>query len=331
MLADLYGGTIEAYRDLETETDGGFRLPVLPAGLLYVGRDGALAASEAARWTATWPTAQPEVLAGAELLALEPALAPDLVACRLGIGFPIEPGSATAAFAEVGRRRGVDVVIGAEVAPAVVDGRVAGVTRDGSLEPAGAVIVAAGPWTAATVDPSGRWRPIRPIWGVVLAIALEAAPRHGLEAIDIDIEPDEAGATGAGDDGRRRAPDAGVDFSLVPAVGSSSLGSTFLTEEPDPAAYVESLRRLGSRYVPAVADAPLIGLRHCARPVSLDGRPLVGAAPWADGLWICAGHGPWGISTGAGSATLLVDQIIGRASAGVPSALAVDRFGEPAG
>jgi glycine/D-amino acid oxidase-like deaminating enzyme len=64
--------------------------------------------------------------------------------------------------------------------------------------------------------------------------------------------------------------------------------------------------------------------------VSLDGRPLVGAAPWADGLWICAGHGPWGISTGAGSARLLVDQIIGRESAGIPSALAVDRFGEPA-
>jgi glycine/D-amino acid oxidase-like deaminating enzyme len=295
-----------------------------------VGRDRAVAAAEAARWAATWPAAQAQVLAEDELLALEPALAPDLVACRLEIGFPIEPGSATIAFADLARRRGVEVVLGSTVVPAVIHGRVAGVMRDGSLEPAGNVVVAAGPWTPAAVDPSGRWRPIRPIWGVVLAVALAAAPRHGLEAIDIDIEPDEPGSTRAGDDGPRPAADAGVDFSLVPAVGSSALGSTFLTEEPDPAAYVEAIRRLGSRYVPAVADAPLLGLRHCARPVSLDGRPLVGAAPWADGLWICAGHGPWGISTGAGSARLLADQIVGRGPAGIPSALAGDRFGEPA-
>jgi glycine/D-amino acid oxidase-like deaminating enzyme len=269
------------------------------------------------------------VLAGDELLALEPALAPDLVACRLEIGFPIEPGSATAAFADLARRRGAEIVLGSSAVPAVVDGRVAGVTHDGRLEPAGDVVVAAGPWTPAAVDPSGRWRPIRPIWGVVLAVALDAAPRHGLEAIDIDIEPGEPDP--GGPDGTRLAPpDAGVDFSLVPAAGSSALGSTFLAEEPDPAAYVEAIRRLGSRYVPAVADAPLLGLRHCARPVSLDGRPLVGAAPWAERLWICAGHGPWGISTGAGSARLLADQIIGREPAGIPSALAVDRFGAPA-
>jgi glycine/D-amino acid oxidase-like deaminating enzyme len=163
---------------------------------------------------------------------------------------------------------------------------------------------------------------------VVAAIELEEAPRHGLEAIDIDIEPGEPGPGRPG--APRSAPDAGVDFSLVPAAGSSALGSTFLTEEPEPAAYVDALRRIGSRYVPAVADAPLVGLRHCARPVSLDGRPLVGPAPWADGLWICAGHGPWGISTGPGSARLLVDQIVGPASALIPPALAVGRFGEPA-
>ena len=318
------------YRELEAEADGAFRVPAAPAGLLYVGRDRALAAAEAARWAATWPAARPEVLDGDELLALEPALAPDLVACRLEIGFPIEPGSATTAFADVARIRGVEVALGSEVAPAIVNGRVEGVTNEGSLEPAGGVVVAAGPWTPAAVDASGGWRPIRPIWGVVLAIALEAPPRHGLEAINIDIEPDEAGTAGAGDARPRPAPDAGVDFSLVPAVGSSALGSTFLTEEPNPAAYIEAIRRLGSRYVPAVADAPLLALRHCARPASLDGRPLVGAAPWADRLWICAGHGPWGISTGAGSARLLADQIIGRGSAGIPSALAVDRFGEPA-
>ena len=85
---------------------------------------------------------------------------------------------------------------------------------------------------------------------------------------------------------------------------------------------------MGARYVPAVADAPLIGLRHCARPVSADGRPLIGAVGGMAGLFVAAGHGPWGISTGPGSARLVADLILGRlAPEGVPGSLDPDRFG----
>jgi glycine/D-amino acid oxidase-like deaminating enzyme len=148
-----------------------------------------------------------------------------------------------------------------------------GVSSGGAVEPAGAVVVAAGPWTPAVVDPSRAWQPMVVSWGVVASIVVADAPRHGLESIDIDIEPGDddpdgpAPADGAAGD---------VHFSLIPAIGSSALGSTFLAAEPVPEAWVDRLRRLGARYVPAVADAPLVGLRHCARPVSLDGRPLVG-------------------------------------------------------
>ena len=121
--------------------------------------------------------------------------------------------------------------------------------------------------------------------------------------------------------------DEDVEFSLAPTAGGSSLGSTFLPEEPDPARWIESFRRVGARYVPAVAAAPLLGLRHCARPVSLDGRPLVGPVPWCHGLSVIAGHGPWGISTGPGSAELLVDDILGHGPT-IPLALAVGRFGD---
>ncbi len=209
-----------------------------------------------------------------------------------------------------------------------MDGRrVIGVERAGRIEPAGSVVVAAGPWTPSIVDPSGSWRPIHPIWGVVASIALSDAPRHGLEAIDIDVEP----GGRAVDDDPGDATDGGVDFSLVPAVGSSALGSTFLPREPDPARWVDSLRRVGARYVPGVVDAPMVGLRHCARPASLDGRPLVGSAPWCDSLWIASGHGPWGISTGPGTARVLVERMLDPASEGLSPALAVDRFGVPDG
>jgi glycine/D-amino acid oxidase-like deaminating enzyme len=47
-----------------------------------------------------------------------------------------------------------------------------------------------------------------------------------------------------------------------------------------------------------------------------------------DGLFVAAGHGPWGISTGPGTARLVSELILGRiAQADLPDALAPDRFG----
>jgi glycine/D-amino acid oxidase-like deaminating enzyme len=336
VMAALYAATLTEYRRLASASDGAFALPAEPSGLLYVGRDPAVADRTAVAWAEAWPGAQPEIVDGAALARLEPALAPDLVACRLAIGFPVAPAAATEAFAALARRLGAEIVIGNGPARPAKDGdRVIGVEHGGSIEPAGAVVVAAGPWTPDAVDPTGRWQPIRPSWGVVASVIVPDAPRHGLEASDIDIEPPSSSTSDAAADARAGLGEAvgpgdeGVDFSLVPAAGSSSLGSTFLPEEPDPAVWLAALRRAGSRYVPAIADAAVVGLRCCARPVSLDGRPLVGAVPWADGLWVAAGHGPWGISTGPGSARLLVDAFLGDDPAVIPPDLAVRRFGSP--
>src|SRR5262249_26365883 len=148
-------------------------------------------------------------VSGADLVALEPALAPDLAACRLAIGYPVEPAAATRAFAARAAAAGAQIEMGEGVGLAVEGDHVVGVLAGGRLQPAARVVVAAGPWTPQVVDPSGRWEPIRPIWGVVASIALVDAPRHGLEAIDIDIEP---GGEGPNGDGDGPAADAGVDF-----------------------------------------------------------------------------------------------------------------------
>jgi len=328
VLAGLYRQTLAEYRRLADGVPSSFGLPSEPAGLLLVGRDVETALNTAEDWRRTWPATSPEVLSGDELVRLEPSLAPDLVLCRLAIGYPIPPAAATEAFAALADRLGVEIVLGDEARPVTLAGRIGGVRVGGSagrIEPAGIVVVAGGPWTAQIVDPDGRWRPIRPSWGVVASLALPDAPRHALEAIDIAIESADGEAPPAGTDGT-------VEFSLVPGTGSSSLGSTFLHDEPDPAAWLDALRTVGRRYVPDVAVAPLIGLRTCARPVSRDARPLVGAAPWTSGLWIVAGHGMWGISTGPGSARLVADAILGRPGGGsIPAELAVGRFGAPGG
>lgn len=59
-----------------------------------------------------------------------------------------------------------------------------------------------------------------------------------------------------------------------------------------------------------MADAEIVGRRMCARPQSVDGRPFIGAVGDADGLFICAGHGPWGISTGPASAAMAARAVL---------------------
>ena len=196
--------------------------------------------------------------------------------------------------------------------------RVLGVgLADGERVAASDVVVAAGPWTPAIVDPSGAWKPIVRRWGVVVPVTLPEPPMHVLEEAEISIEPD-----------AEEDDDAAHAFSLVTAAGSSSLGSTFLVEEPDPLALVSSIVRRGASFVPAIADAPRDPPRLCARPLSLDGRPLIGRLPGTHGLWVAAGHGPWGISTGPASGRLIADLVAGAASA-APASLDPARFGVP--
>ena len=72
----------------------------------------------------------------------------------------------------------------------------------------------------------------------------------------------------------------------------------------------------------------ILGVRACARPLSADGRPLVGRVPGSEGLWIAAGHGPWGISTGPASARQIAAAILGD-DGDLATATDPARFGSP--
>jgi glycine/D-amino acid oxidase-like deaminating enzyme len=312
VLVELHLETVALYGELE-----GFALPAEPAGLLSVTRDVDGARRLTAELSASHPGLRPRFVGTDEMASLEPSIASGVAACRLDIGYPVAPAAATRAYAALADRAGVDIRLGTEAVLARDRGRATGVVIDDELLAADEVVVAAGPWTPAIVDPTGVWRPIVPRWGVVVPVELDPPPIHVMEEAEISIEP------GAGEDEfARRA------FSLVTADGVSSLGSTFLADEPDPDATVPSLVTRGARFVPAIADARLGRPRLCARPLSLDGRPLIGRVPGIDGLWMAAGHGPWGISTGPASGRLLADLIDGRVD-GPPGALDPVRFGAP--
>ncbi len=326
VLVGLHLETVGLYRALAQNGEPGLTLPAKPVGLMLVTHDVALAKGLTDQLALSHPGLSPTFLGPEAAIAVEPSLAQGVAACRLAIGYPVAPAAATRAYAAWATRLGVDIRVGASARPWLSSGRVVGVElADGDRLPAEQVVVAAGPWTPDVIDPSGAWRPVRSLWGVVATVALPDAPIHVLEEAEIDIEPG-SGPAEPGENGT--ASQAGHAFSLVTAVGASSLGSTFLDEEPDAAALVPSIVARGASFVPSIASAQVGAHRVCARPLSVDGRPLVGRVPGIDGLWVAAGHGPWGISTGPATGRLLADLLDGRIAA-PPPALDPGRFDGP--
>ena len=132
-----------------------------------------------------------------------------------------------------------------------------GGARHGERIAAGDVVVAAGPWTPAIVDPSGAWRPIRSRWGVVVAgrAARPAAarPRGGRDRRSSRVAS-------------QRPDDEPIAFSLVTADGARARsGRPSSTTNRRPAALVPALVERGATFVPAIATAA-IGAHSASAP-----------------------------------------------------------------
>jgi glycine/D-amino acid oxidase-like deaminating enzyme len=310
VLAELHFETLRHYAELE-----GFDLPGAPAGVLMLATEPSALEQPAAEIAREQPELRPTWLDPGGVRRLEPALGRELWACRLETGYPVRPAAATLAFAERARRAGATLHEGREARPWRGSGVVRGVLAGGEPHAAGAVLVCAGPWTPQVVGSTLSPRAIVPVWGVVVDVSMDHPPRHLVEQLGVEEVA-----------GRSREGAPGSLFSLVAADGSVSVGSTFLADEPDPAAWIPEICRRAERFVPALAGVRVNGARACARPVSLDGRPLVGEVA-AEGLWVAAGHGPWGISTGPATARLAVDALLRREVP--PSALMASRFATP--
>ena len=307
VLAELHAETLDHYRALD-----GLELPDSPAG--GPGKRFRVA-RERPRPPAPAPPPPP---AGRRARAggprAPPAVGERLWACRLDTGYPVRPVAATRAFARRAFSAGVRFHEGETAWPWMIGGRARGVLAAGVRRPAGSVLVTAGPWTPEVIDTTRSWQTIVQWWGVVADVEMEDPPLHVLEEAGVE---EVAGAGGGA------GPPASI-FSLVAADGQISVGSTFLPDAPEPAAWAGRLRRGGERFVPGLARAKVVGARACPRPQSLDGRPLVGELPGLEGLWAAAGHGPWGISTGPATARVAADALLGRAE--VPPVLSVARF-----
>jgi glycine/D-amino acid oxidase-like deaminating enzyme len=293
-LTGLYEASLELYATL----GHGFELPAEPSGVLLVSHDPEPLARDFEAARAAFPELEPEWLEGEALRSEEPALARGLHAYRLSTGRPVGPTAATRGWAERARAAGARFELGRDV-------RAADLT-------ASAVVVAAGPWTPEALGARPAWRPVYPNWGVVAQVRLERPPRHSLEQAGIEALTAPGGA-------------AGRLFSLVTAGGASAVGSTFDPEPPEPEVVAPSVLEHAARFVPALAGAAIDHVRACARPLSADGRPLLG--PVADDLHLVTGHGPWGVTLGPGSARLVARSLLHGEE--IPPELAAARFGAP--
>jgi D-hydroxyproline dehydrogenase subunit beta len=320
-LASLYEASLELYATL----GHGFELPREASGVLVIAADAAVLEGEAADFA----DLDPEWLEGAELAAVEPALAGDLFALRLETGRPVPPAAATRAWAERARAAGAHIEVGKAATVAVAGGRVEGVRVGERLEPAEVVVLAAGPWSREALGsdswrpvraagPSSRealgddsWPPVRPLWGVVAQVRLRTPPRHSVEQ------------AGVKDLTKGRATTAAL-FTAVPYQGVVAVGSTFAPEQPDPAAVAPGMLEHGARFMPELRSAGIESVRACARPQSADGRPLLGPVPDIAGLHLLTGHGPWGVTLGPASARLVADGVLGRPVA-IPPELEASR------
>ncbi|HEX4561883.1 MAG TPA: FAD-dependent oxidoreductase [Gemmatimonadales bacterium] len=72
------------------------------------------------------------------------------------------------------------------------------------------------------------------------------------------------------------------------------------------------LRAGASRLFPALATAPFEKVWAGLRPLTPDGRPILGRDPEVSGLWYAAGHGRNGILLAALTGDVIGDLIVGK-------------------
>src|SRR6266508_4718935 len=296
---------VAGYRRL-AEEGGGIPFDLRPTALLLVAGDeaGLAEAERLAEALAGFGHAV-EPLDPAMLAKLEPCLAPDLAGgFRQDEGWEVDPTAATLAFAAAARRAGAVFRTYDQAHRLLVEGdRVTGVVVDDGSLAAGRVVLATGPWTRTLAARAGIDLPVggargwllqtAPLpWtvGHTLMDAGWAAPRDSTFPGRAPTVEELAGATGDTEPWSAFALQQGAGGHAV--VGGSL--AALLREDAEHPETARGLARRALRFVPGLAGVPVVATWSGVRPVTPDGRPLVGPVPGLAGLWGAAAPGPRG-------------------------------------
>jgi sarcosine oxidase subunit beta len=321
------------YEEIEPASPLPIGLDPRPIGFLVVAAEAAesgAARSEAESAAAGGVRIEP--VTGEELRRLEPSLAPDLAeGWLLDDGRRLDPAALTVAFGLLAGQLGADIASHVTVRALHQDGdRVRGVVTDEGLVPADAVVLAAGPWCGSILRPLGIHLPVTGARGWLVHLAPERPllsrlinragwhilgeesgqpPQRAEEVAAAYPEPDVGTLLQQNRDG------------TVLAGGSRQ---PVVTSEPEDSAVPRRILRAAIRLVPSLAHATVLSAWWGIRPMTPDGRPIVGTV--RDGLVVATGHGGQGVILGGGTATLAASMVLGDDPPFDPAPCSPDRF-----
>lgn len=253
-----------------------------------------------------------ELVDGAKARTVEPGLN-EAMPLRAAIHLPQDGVGNCRQFAHLlmgeARKRGAQFRFQTEV-QAIRPGHPVQVVVDGRDQDFDAVVVCAGPESAALLAPTGLKLPLLPVWGYSLTAPLREfdghahiGPRAGLM--------DERFKVAISRLGRR-----------VRVAGSAELGGSADHFSADAMA---TLYKVLHDWFPGAAQLAQAQRWKGARPMLPDGPPVIGASG-RPGLWLNLGHGSSGWALAAGSARALADLVGGHSPAIDLEGLGVERL-----
>jgi glycine/D-amino acid oxidase-like deaminating enzyme len=208
----------------------------------------------------------------------------------------------TRALAAAAERLGAKVVLRRATGLVREGERVMGVRVGAGVMPAGAVVLAMGPWSALASEWLGFEVPVRPLRGERLMLrfngpplqVLVHSPRRGHLISRLDGFLSVGSTAGRDLDDRSRY-----------LVGFSNDG---FDVRPSPAALEELIRR-AVELMPPLEEAEVVWHLAGVRPLSADDFPIIGPAPGAPGAYLATGHGTMGIRLAALTGRIIADLI----------------------
>jgi glycine/D-amino acid oxidase-like deaminating enzyme len=336
LLLPMARASLGRYLEIAEESPVPFHLDGVPIGLLAVALDEEeMALGREAHDPYRAADVEVDELGPGEVLDHEPSLTPDVLGGWLvHHGHRLAPAALTVALALMAVERGATVRHHLPARALAVDaGRVVGVVTDEGRIDADEVIVAAGPWTPALLDPIGLGLPITGARGWLVRLDPGPDRLHRLVASAGWEEATGRWEDGAVLAGALEAAPAGISTLLHPATdGSLIAGSSrqpVLTPEAEEPGVPAAIVRGAIRLVPSLADARVRSAWWGIRPMTPDERPVVGRL--ADGLSAATGHGSEGVILGAGTGQLIASQVLDLDPPFDPGPFDPRRFGTAAG
>lgn len=214
----------------------------------------------------------------------------------------LDPGALCRALLADLRQRGVAVEQEPIAALSTAGGRVMGITTAGARLPTEHVVIAAGAWSPG-IRGLPRHLPIEPVRGQLLATPW---PEHVPPVILYH--------------GHKYLLQRGLE-----AILGSTMERAGFEAENTPEGLAE-IRRVTEQLCPAIGRAPQLRAWAGLRPVTPDGRPIIGADPDIAGLWYATGHGRNGILLAPITGEIIADLLVSGRTDYDLAALAVTRF-----